>query len=261
MKPGNELTEQKHWNDYWDSIELPVSIKKSRDNLLLNEELKIFDKYLPNKPLSILEIGGAPGQYLTYMYNQYGYDVHCLDYSPIGCLKTQENFELLNIPVKVYQKDIFSDQHDLPMFDVVFSMGLIEHFEDVRPVIRKHLDLLKPGGIFMLGLPNFTGINKLFLKRLAPDLLSKHNLHTMDIRTWYKFETEFNLETIFKGYVGGFEPTTFMMCEKKSFINDLLFLKARVLNKLFHKNMKFLRRFNSRYFSGYILGIYRKPEV
>lgn len=111
----------------------------------------------------------------------------------------------------------------------------------------------------MLGLPNFRGVNHLFLKWLAPELLSKHNLNTMDIRTWKNFENEFGLEKIFKGYVGGFEPMTFMMCEKKSFINNLLFLKARVLTKLFHKNMAGLRKLNSGYFSGYILGIYRKP--
>ena len=259
MNSGNELTEQQHWDDYWDSIELPAIIEKSNNNLLLNEELKVFDKYLPKKKLSVLEIGGAPGQYLAYLHKQFGYDVHCLDYSPIGCRKTEENFKLLNIPIKVYQRDIFSDQPDMPLFDIVFSMGLIEHFEDVPDILKRHLDLLKPGGILMLGLPNFRGINNIFLKRLAPELLSQHNLQTMDIRTWANFENEFKLETIFKGYIGGFEPMTFMMREKKSFVNNLLFLKARVLNKILNKNFSFLRKFNSRAFSGYVIGIYRKP--
>jgi SAM-dependent methyltransferase len=256
---NKRLTEKQHWNDYWRTFELPVEIKKSPDTLLLNEELKIFEKYLPKKKLSILEIGGAPGQYLAYMHKQFGYDVHCLDYSEVGCEKTLENFSLLNIPVKVYQNDIFSVNLNLPQFDIVYSMGLIEHFEDVNPVIKKHLDFLKPGGILILGLPNFRGVNGLFLKRLAPELLSKHNLKTMDTRTWINFEEAFNLETIFKGYIGGFEPMTFMMREKKSLINNLFFLKARVLTKLFHKNFQYLRKWNSGIFSGYILGIYRKP--
>jgi len=255
---NKRLTEKQHWDDYWRTYHLPVEIKKSPDTLLLNEELKIFEKHLPKKKLSILEIGGAPGQYLAFMHKQFGYDVHCLDYSEIGCEKTLENFSLLNIPVKVYHRDIFSEDLDLPQFDIVYSMGLIEHFEDVNPVIKKHLDLLKPGGILMLGLPNFRGVNYLFLKMLAPELLSKHNLKTMDIRTWINFEEAFNLETIFKGYIGGFEPMTFMIREKKSLINNLLFLKARILTKLFHKNLPGLRKWNAGIFSGYILGIYRK---
>ena len=61
----DRLTEKKHWDDYWENYPLPAEVKQSKDQLLLNEELKIFERYLPNKPLSILEIGGAPGQYLA----------------------------------------------------------------------------------------------------------------------------------------------------------------------------------------------------
>jgi 2-polyprenyl-3-methyl-5-hydroxy-6-metoxy-1,4-benzoquinol methylase len=256
---NDKLTEKQHWDDYWSNVDLPVEIKKSDDTFLLNEELKVFTKYLPKKKLSALEIGGAPGQYLAYMHRQFGYSVSCLDYSEVGCEKTVENFKLLGIPVEVYHKDLFAKNLNMPQFDLVYSMGLIEHFEDVSGVIKKHLDLLKPGGILLLGLPNFRGVNHLFLRWLAPDLLKQHNLKTMDTRTWKSFETELELKTIFKGYVGGFEPMTFMVREKKSLINNLLFLKARVLTKLFHKNFKGLRRFNSRCFSGYILGIYQKP--
>ena len=258
MKTAEKLTEQQHWDDYWNSIELPLVIEKTKDKLLLNEELKIFDKYLPHKPLSVLEIGGAPGQYLAYMHRQFGYEIHCLDYSPTGCRKTEENFALLEIPVKVYKQDIFSDLGDLPQFDVVFSMGLIEHFQDLTDIVKRHNQLLKPGGTLILGIPNFTGINHLFLKRLAPNMLSWHNLKTMDIRTWSDFENELNLEILFKDYVGGFEPMTFLVKEKPSLINNLLFLKARILNRIFHKNFPALRKYNSRHFSGYILGVFRK---
>jgi len=254
----NKLTEKQHWDDYWENIELPIEIKMSADNLLLNEELKVFEKYLPQKPLSVLEIGGAPGQYLAYFHNQFGYKVSCLDYSEIGCQKTDKNFKMLGIPVSVYHKDLFAENLGLPQFDLVYSMGLIEHFEDVSGVIEKHLKLLKPGGTLLLGLPNFRGINYLFLKFLAPKLLKQHNLKTMDTRTWTSFEHEFKLETIFKGYIGGFEPMTFMVKEKKTFFTNLLFLKVRVLNKIFHKNFRGLRNLNSRCFSGYILGIYQK---
>ncbi len=81
----------------------------------------------------------------------------------------------------------------------------------------------------MLGLPNFRGVNHFFLKWLAPDLLKQHNLKTMDTRTWKNFETEFKLETIFKGYIGGFEPMTFMVQEKKSFVNNLLFISYTII--------------------------------
>jgi 2-polyprenyl-3-methyl-5-hydroxy-6-metoxy-1,4-benzoquinol methylase len=41
----------------------------------------------------------------------------------------------------------------------VISFGFIEHFDNPENVIQKHLDLLKPGGILIVGVPNFTGIH------------------------------------------------------------------------------------------------------
>lgn len=256
---SNKLTEREHWDYYWHKLQLPAEVKDSEDNLLLNEELSIFRKFLPKEKLSVLELGGAPGQYLAFMHKQFGYKVSCLDYSETGCKKTIENLELLDIPVDIYQKDIFSDLSMLPNFDLVFSMGLIEHFNDPSLIIKKHLELVKPGGIVMFGLPNFRGINHFFLKRLAPSQLKQHNLKTMDIRSWTEFERKYKLKILFKGYIGGFEPATFLFRERKSMISGLYYLKARLLNKIFHNKLRFLRRYNSRHFSAYILGIYRKP--
>lgn len=254
----DKLTEKKHWDTYWENFTLPSEITESTDNLLLREELKVFKKYLPKGKKTVLEIGGAPGQYLVYFYKQFGYEVSCLDYSEIGCEKTKENFKLLDIPVKVYHKDIFSDLSGIPKFDVVYSMGLIEHFNDVSIIIKRHLDLLKPGGTLIMGLPNFRGINKLFLRFLAPEMLKQHNLSTMNISSWENFEKDLQIQPMFKGYVGGFEPATFMLKEKTSYFTNLLFLKARILNKLFHNRSGFSRKTNSQYFSGYVMGVYKK---
>lgn len=253
------LTEKSYWDEMWRGVKLPAEIKRSDNNLLLNKELDVFEKYLPNKALSILEIGGAPGQYLAYFHKQFGYNVHCIDYSESGCEKTVKNFEYLNIDGQVYHADIFSKELDLPQFDIVFSMGFIEHFTDLKLVVGKHLQLLKPGGMLMLGIPNFLGINKFFLKSLAPGMLSQHNLSTMNLYNWIAFEEHYRLEIIFRNYIGGFEPMTFLLKEKNSFWNSVLFLKARVLNKIFHQNFKSLRNINSKYFSAYAIGVYRKP--
>jgi len=256
----DRLTERKFWDDYWDGLKIPAEIKRSDTNFLLNEELNVFEKYLPKKTLSAIEIGGAPGQYLAYLKKEFGYKIHSLDYSEKGCEKTIENFKLLGIQGEVFQKDLFSDLSGLPEFDLVFSMGFIEHFEDLKLVIKKHLILLKPGGILMIGMPNYRGINRFFLKHLAPENLSMHNLKTMDIKTWKDFEKELNLKPVFKGYIGGFEPMTFLLRENKNYFSNLLFFIARTLNFIFHSRLKFLRKFNSVYTSGYIFGIYNKQD-
>jgi len=255
----NKLTELNHWNDYWESVSLPSEIKKTKKGHYLNEILKVFDKNFQHNPkLSIIEIGGSPGQYLAYMYKNFGYKIHCLDYSEIGCIKTEENFQLLNIPCEIIKKDLFTEENKLPLFDIVYSLGFIEHFLDIDIVIEKHLRLLKIGGLLLVGMPNLRGINYFFFKMLAPILLSKHNLKVMEIGNWKSFEQKFNLQPVFKGFVGGFEPLVFNRWEKKTVITFIFKLVAKLLSLLLSSHFKFLRRFNSKYFSGYIIGVYKK---
>lgn len=255
----DKLTEKQYWENYWKGVKLPLELVRETSAHNIQAELDVFEKYLPKGKLSVLEIGGAPGQYLAYFHNKFGYSVNCLDYTSTGCEKTRENFSLLSIPGNVYQGDLFSDDLNLPKFDIVCSFGFIEHFADLKGVVDQHLKLLVPGGILLLGVPNFLGINHWFLKRLAPTLLEGHNLNSMNSDNWVDFEKAFHLDVIFKQYVGGFEPGIFLRCEQKSILNKSLFFIARVLNRIFHNNFKKLRKYNSKSTSGYLIGIYRKP--
>ena len=255
----DKLTEKQYWDDYWKSIVLPLEITRENSAHNLMAELDVFERHLPKAKLSVLEIGGAPGQYLAYFHKTFGYEITCLDYSSVGCEKTRENFKLLNIPATVIQGDLFSDELQLRQFDLVCSFGFIEHFTNLTDVVGRHLKFVKPGGRLLLGVPNFLGINHWFLKRLAPDLLAGHELKTMDASNWNEFEKHHNLEVIFKDYVGGFEPAVFLKREKKTPLNNALFFAARVLNRIFHNHLKYLRKHNSKRISGYLIGIYRKP--
>lgn len=257
----NKLTEQIFWDDYWNKKNLPLEIKREDKNLFLNEILNTIDRHLPkDERLSVIEIGGSPGQYLAYLYKKFGYDIHCLDYSKIGCELTAENFKMLNIPGKIYQNDILSEDLHLPFFDIVYSLGFIEHFTDLSRVIQKHLNLLKPGGTLLIGVPNFLGINYWFLKRLAPNFLAKHNLDIMKISEWKMFEEKFHLKTIFKGYIGGLEPGTFNRIEKRMLSHRLVKIAIHILTHLLRRHFKIIRKLNSRWISGYAMGIYRKPD-
>jgi 2-polyprenyl-3-methyl-5-hydroxy-6-metoxy-1,4-benzoquinol methylase len=256
----NKLVEQKFWEEHWDRVVLPAEMKKTKRNSFLNYLLKVFDRFFPkDDKFSILEIGGAPGQYLIYVAKNFPYKIHSLDYSVMGCKNTEKNFEMLGIQGTVYQRDLFSDRiSDLPLFDIVYSLGFIEHFLDLEQVIERHLRLLKPGGILLIGTPNFLGINRSILKKFYPELLSLHNLPSMDIKNWEVFEKSFNLEPIFKGYIGGFEPKIFSGV-KGSFFKKMMSYSSRGLSRIIDYS-GFIRKFNSKYWSGYVVGVYKKPK-
>jgi 2-polyprenyl-3-methyl-5-hydroxy-6-metoxy-1,4-benzoquinol methylase len=256
---NGRLTEKDHWENRWKRIKKPKEIQRDTKHPVNLELIKIFDRYLPQRRgLKILEIGGAPGQFLAYLAKEFGYSAHAIDYSTIGCEKMREAFESANLDVTIYNRDIFDDLSDLPRFDIVFSMGFIEHFNDLDSIVGKHVELLKNHGILILGVPNYRGISQAVLKRLAPQLLSKHHLDAMDIKRWEFFEEKYGIKAKFKGYIGGFNPGRFRRCENRTLKNLSIRFFFKSVRVLITDRFTFLRRFNSIYWSAYLLGIYRK---
>jgi len=256
---SEKLTGRNFWETYWETGNSKK--KNNRPSLCVLEILKAFDLYLPaEKDLKILEIGGAKGEYLLYLVKRFGYEGYSLDYSSAGNEATLETFLKAGKKVKVYERDLFADNSDLPLFDIVFSLGLIEHFDDPVTVVESHLKLLRPGGILLIGVPNYSGIYHLVLKHLAPSMFVTHNLRIMDIATWSDFEQKFGLETIYRDYIGGFEPLNMKKLEKKSLLNRLIYFKIQVLTVLFSFRFRWLRKFNSAFISSYMIGIYKKNK-
>ena len=258
MSEENKLTKKNFWEDYWGKKRHSNSSKKT---FLVLEILKIFNNYLPKDPTkTIIEIGGAPGEYLISLHSQFGYSCNSLDYSKIGNDETKSNFIRAGKEVEVYERDLFAINDDLPKFDIVYSLGFIEHFDNPNIAVKKHCDLLKPGGILILGVPNLTGIYHAFLKHLSPDHDKSHNLKVMKIETWKDFESQNYLKPIFKGYIGGFEPLIMKKIDNPTIFNKFLNFIVKILVLLFSLNFRFLRKFNSPLWSGYIIGVYEKSQ-
>jgi SAM-dependent methyltransferase len=253
-------TDEEFWDEYWVSLELPIEIDKSR-NVLIGQMTDVFDRFLASDdPLSVIEIGGAPGQYAAYLQRRFGHSVTVFDSSPIGCAKARENLELLGVPGRVVEGDLFSRPAELPRFDAVYSLGLIEHFGDVTEAVRAHADLVVPGGLLLLGAPNLDGINAAVLRRLSPIFLSKHHVEATYESTWDRFELDLGLERLFRRYLGGFDPSMFWRIESRRLADRVLHQALWYLGKGFERpGARLLRRSNSRHWSTYLMGVYRVP--
>ena len=135
------------------------------------------------------------------------------------------------IPIKVDERDLFSENFnkDKQLFDIVYSLDFVEHSEELNIVVKKHTELLKPGGILLLGTPNLGGIFSFSPKKNAHQHLAIHNPNSMNINNWKKFENELNLVPLFKGYTGGFEPIVMQKIEKKLTNHFLNFIVKRLI--------------------------------
>jgi SAM-dependent methyltransferase len=258
LKQPAVLTDPEHWDRYWEATTLPTEIKPGSASGT-SAILDVFDRFLPaESPLSVLDIGGAPGGYSVHLWRKFGHHIAVLDNSPVGLELTTRNFEMLGVPGEVLHRDLFSTEPPVPQFDVVYSLGLIEHFVDVPAVVAAHLSYLKPGGTLILGCPNLLGLNGFIMRRLAPSVFDWHNLDVMDLRRWPDFERRLGLVVHFRRYIAGFQPGWFWRCERTSIVYRAMArgFSSSVFRRWNGPVARRLTKLNSRHWSCYAMGVY-----
>ncbi len=248
-----DLTTVELWDRMWASLRLPVEVDVS--DPYVRAIVSTIESYFPPGAETIIELGGAPGGYLAYFARD-GLVPVALEQSEIGCEQTRENWRLLGVAGEVVQGDLFGPAAD--RYDIVYSLGLIEHFDDPGDVVRHHLKFLHPGGLLVLGCPNFRGVYRRTMQWLSPERLAAHNLETMKAESWDAFEETLGLTRLFRGYVGGFEPRILTPAERSSAAARAVARSARVASRALRlPALHNAHRLNHWALSGYLLGVYR----
>ncbi len=105
-----------------------------------------------------LEIGSAPGRISLELWRRLGMVPYGLEYTESGVQAQRTLYRKFGLNEDlVMHGDLFDEvwrkQH-AEAFDLVASFGLIEHFSDPEDVVNKHLELLRPGGVLVVTVPN-----------------------------------------------------------------------------------------------------------
>lgn len=175
---NNELTTRQFWLNYWESKhDLVFEVKDNYPFVQLLENL-----CKKNKVHTLLEIGGFPGYFSVWAKRHLKLEVTLLDY--VVHHKILNDLEVSNsIPensVTVIETDLFLFQSE-KKYDLVISNGLIEHFQDTKTIIQKHVEQLDNDGILLITLPNFKSLNGWFQKTFDKENYNKHNIACMDL--------------------------------------------------------------------------------
>lgn len=224
----------------------------------------ILPKYLVCEPgMTVLEVGSAPGFNLLMFRDTFGYSPYGIEYSPSGAETNRRVFEIHGLdPDHVIQGDFLSDEVRRPWrgrFDVVTSFGFIEHFSDVGAIIDKHLELLKPGGRLVIGIPNIAGVNDRLTRFFHREVLDIHNLTIMSKSSFRSLFERPDLGILFCDYYGTFTLNLFNT-RPNSWKRRILSLARRVqklLNMVFYFCFR-ARGCESAGFSPYLLLVGRK---
>jgi SAM-dependent methyltransferase len=127
----------------------------------------------------VLEIGFAPGKQLAWIASALDAEVSGIDYSEPGVHLSEQLFSTLGLKGDLRCEDVFATSFPMGTFDVVYSLGVIEHFRDPRAIVRRHFELLRPGGIACIAIPNYGGVYGRLQERIDPDNLHLHNTNIM----------------------------------------------------------------------------------
>lgn len=127
-----------------------------------------------------LEVGCAPGKMLLMVADQFAARVAGIDYSPVGIGASRRLFDAVGVPADLRSESIFETTFQ-PVFDVVYSAGLIEHFDDPRPIVCAHVELTRPGGWTVITIPHYGGIYGRLQHHFQPDNLEIHNTSIMSV--------------------------------------------------------------------------------
>ncbi|WP_345948715.1 methyltransferase domain-containing protein [Mucilaginibacter sp. PAMB04274] len=196
---SNELTDRKFWANYWESkSDLAFQVPA---NYTFNKLLKQL--LADNKIKTAIELGGFPGYYAIFLKKYFGLDTTLFDFyvhQPILKEVLTAN-QLHEQDVKVIEGDLFKYQPD-QQYDLVLSCGLIEHFNDTKDIISRHLQFLKPGGTLFITLPNFTGVNGWVQRRYDMDNYNKHNINSMNPALLADYCEQLGLKNVEAYYYG-----------------------------------------------------------
>lgn len=127
----------------------------------------------------VLEIGCAPGKVLAWVAAGLEARVSGLDYSARGIQQTKRLLDALEIQADLRSEDLRKTTFAPASFDVVYSLGVIEHFDDPRAIIRDHLALVRPGGVALMTVPRYRGLYGSLQRYFNAGSLALHNLEIM----------------------------------------------------------------------------------
>lgn len=142
-----KLTDVEFWEEFWQTRNTGMPAKPPS---MLQVQ---FGRWLPRNPeWTVIEIGAFPGTHLMALALSHGYRPVALDNLPAitELPRAAEQFGIRDL--EVLQQD-FLAWRTSRQFNVVLSLGFIEHFSNPNEVLAKQWKLVSTGGFLVMSVP------------------------------------------------------------------------------------------------------------
>lgn len=176
---------KKYWNGVWEETrtgeafdpDIKGLVRYIRHYFYLQLHILLHEIFsdISTRNMKILEIGCANSTLLPYLAREYGFEVSGIDYSDVGCRRTEEILEKEGIKGKIICDDFLNLKIDLSeQFDAVISIGVVEHISDTQLAITKIASYAKAGGKIITLIPNMVGMIGILQKYFNREIFNNH---------------------------------------------------------------------------------------
>lgn len=169
-----------YWDGVWREADLPRPVDPG-DHHFRNRMNRVFAAYfdpiLSALPpgARVLEVGCGRSAWLPYFAARYGSAIAGIDYSQAGCEAEREILRRAGVEAEIVQADLFDPPPGLlGRFDLVLSLGVVEHFDDTAACLEAVSRFARPGGRVVTTIPNMIGAAGALQRLLNPAVFEIH---------------------------------------------------------------------------------------
>ena len=161
--PPLDLESRKTWDALWkdggqgDAVQLVREVEQEEATERCRWILHgLRQRGLRIRGMSVVEIGCGSAIY-SCILARHGADATAVDFSPAALARAGERASAVGVRLRLCQEDVLAFARDhAGRYDLAMSFGTVEHFRTPlrEALCRAHGDLVRPGGIVVISVPN-----------------------------------------------------------------------------------------------------------
>ena len=221
--------------------------------------LQEIDRYCP---ASILEVGCGNSKWLPYLAKKRSLSVFGLDYSEEGCELVRRLLKAEKIDGTIFCQDMFTAQpSDIGQFDFVYSLGVVEHFSDLKNALSQLMKFVKPGGVLLTEVPNMHSLHGLLVCLYQPELFAKHRL--IGKKELHDAHTALGIKEVRSAFLGLFSMgiVAWGIYQRFTWLDKIVLPIVQRLSTICEIVLKKIRSFQGIYLlAPFIYAVGHKPE-
>jgi 2-polyprenyl-6-hydroxyphenyl methylase/3-demethylubiquinone-9 3-methyltransferase len=199
----NALTSQPHWDGtYQRDSSIPIAWRpRSYLQLIIAQAIATCMRMA--HPRSILEVGCGDSMWLPWVARMSTATITGLDYSPRGCRLVEDRLAQSGRGSRVICADLFTvPAQEVGRHELVYSLGLIEHFTDLDLVLGRLRSMVAPGGTLLSVVPNLDSIHGGMTRIWQP--LHNRGFRRLSLREVRESYMRMGLTDVRAWYIGAF---------------------------------------------------------